>query len=107
MHHLLSKAFSTGTWFSTFLFFFSEYVVDADAVYKSIIAVLSLVLLVLQLTNQWNIRQDRKEKKMQEGKIILLDKQNSYGEFKDSIVAQHENLKKNEPNFNKLNNSES
>lgn len=93
MHHILSKAFNTGTWFSTFLFFTSEYV-DANMIYKSIIAVLSLVLLVLQLTNQWNIRQDRKEKKMQEGKVIILDKDNSYGEFKDSIIGKHENLKK-------------
>lgn len=77
MHHLLSKAFNTGTWFSTFLFFISEYVVDADIVYKSIIAILSLVLLVLQLNNQWNIRQDRKEKKLQESKVILLDKDNT------------------------------
>lgn len=94
MHHLLSKAFNTGTWFSTFLFFLSEYV-DANMIYKSIIAVLSLVLLVLQLTNQWNIRQDRKEKKMQEGKVIILDKDNTYGEFKDSIIGKNENLKKN------------
>lgn len=93
MHHLLSKAFNTGTWFSTLLFFISEYV-DANMVYKSIIAILSLVLLVLQLTNQWNIRQDRKEKKLQESKVILLDKDNTYGEFKDSIIGQHENLKK-------------
>ncbi len=93
MHHLLSKAFNTGTWFSTFLYFFSEYVVDADAVYKSIIALLSLVLLVLQLTNQWNIRKDRKEKLLREDKVILLDKQNNYGQFKDSIVGQHEDLK--------------
>lgn len=94
MHHLLSKAFNTGTWFSTFLFFISEYVVDADVIYKSIIAILSLVLLVLQLTNQWNIRKDRKEKLLREDKVILLDKQNTYGQFKDSIVAQHEDLKK-------------
>lgn len=94
MHHLLSKAFNTGTWFSTFLFFISEYVVDADAVYKSIIAILSLVLLVLQLSNQWNIRKDRKEKLSKEDKVILLDKANTYGEFKDSVVAKHENLKK-------------
>lgn len=97
MHHILSKAFNTGTWFSTFLFFTSEYV-DANMIYKSIIAVLSLVLLVLQLTNQWNIRQDRKEKKMQEGKVIILDKDNSYGEFKDSIIGKHENLKKEKNN---------
>lgn len=101
MHHLLSKAFNTGTWFSTFMFFISEYV-DADAVYKSIIALLSLVLLVLQLTNQWNIRKDRKEKLLREDKVILLDKQNNYGQFKDSIVGQHEDLKnKNNENIKK------
>jgi len=94
MHYLLSKTLNIGTWFSTSLFFISEYV-DANMIYKSIIAILSLVLLVLQLTNQWNIRQDRKEKKMQEGKVIILDKDNSYGEIKDSLTDNnHENLKK-------------
>lgn len=93
MHYLLSKTLNIGTWFSTSLFFISEYV-DANIVYKSIIAILSLVLLVLQLSNQWNIRQDRKQKKLEESKVILLDKDNTYGEFKDSIIGQHENLKK-------------
>lgn len=32
---------------------------------------------------------------MQEGKVIILDKDNTYGEFKDSIIGKNENLKKN------------
>lgn len=94
MHYLLSKSLNIGTWFFSGMFFITEYAIDVDVVYKSIIAIMSFFLLVLQLSNQWNIRQDRKEKKAQEGKVIILDKDNSYGEFKDSIIGKHENLKK-------------
>lgn len=62
MHHLLSKAFSTGTWFSSAVYFISEYL-DADIVFKAIMAMLSFTLLVLQVTNQWYIRKERKNKK--------------------------------------------
>lgn len=61
MNHLLSKAFNTGTWFSTLFYFVSEYM-NADFVFKSIMAMLSLTLLILQIGNQWNIRQERKKK---------------------------------------------
>ena len=62
MHHLLSKAFNTGTWFSTFFYFVSEYM-NADFVFKSIMAMLSLTLLILQIGNQWHIRKERRSKK--------------------------------------------
>jgi len=91
MHHALEKAFNTGTWFSTFLYFFNEYF-DADLVFKSIISMLSLTLLVLQITNQWYIR---KERRIKESKQILIDKGYSFGEFKKSLTEDnHENLKK-------------
>lgn len=61
MHHLLSKAFNTGTWFSTIFYFISEYV-DADIIFKTIMAMLSFTLLVLQITNQWYIRKERLNK---------------------------------------------
>jgi len=61
MNHLLSKAFNTGTWFSTILFFINDYI-NADAVFKSIMAMLSLTLLILQITNQWQIRKERLSK---------------------------------------------
>ncbi len=61
MHHLLSKAFNTGTWFSTIMFFINDYI-NADAVFKSIMAMLSLTLLVLQIGNQWQIRRERLSK---------------------------------------------
>lgn len=64
MHHLLSKAFNTGTWFSTIFYFISEYV-DADIIFKSIMAMLSFTLLVLQIGNQWNIRKERLNKSKQ------------------------------------------
>lgn len=63
MNHLLTKAFNTGTWFSTFLYFLNEYF-DADFVFKSIMAMLSFTLLVLQITNQWCIRKERRNKKL-------------------------------------------
>lgn len=61
MHHLLSKAFNTGTWFSAIMFFVNDYI-NADAVFKSIMAMLSLTLLVLQIGNQWQIRRERLSK---------------------------------------------
>jgi len=61
MNHLLSKAFNTGTWFSTILFFINDYI-NADAVFKSIMAMLSLTLLILQIANQWQIRKERLSK---------------------------------------------
>lgn len=61
MHHLFAKAFNTGTWFSTLFYFVSEYF-NADFVFKSIMAMLSLTLLVLQITNQWHIRRERRKK---------------------------------------------
>lgn len=61
MHHLLSKAFNTGTWFSTLFYFVSEYV-DANVVFKSMMAMLSFALLILQIGNQWHIRKERKNK---------------------------------------------
>lgn len=60
MHHFLDKAFNTGTWFSAIGYFISEYF-DADFVFKSIMAMLSLTLLILQIGNQWHIRQERKK----------------------------------------------
>lgn len=65
MHHILSKAFNTGTWFSTLFYFISEYC-DADFIFKAIMAMLSFTLLVLQITNQWHIRKERinKDKKL-------------------------------------------
>lgn len=91
MHHALEKAFNTGTWFSTLLYFLNEYF-DADIVFKSIISMLSLTLLVLQITNQWYIRKERRAK---ESKEILIDKNFSFGEFKKSLTEDnHENLKK-------------
>lgn len=62
MHHFLSKAFNTGTWFSTLFYFISEYM-NADFVFKSIMAMLSLTLLILQIGNQWHIRKERRKKK--------------------------------------------
>lgn len=62
MHHILSKAFNTGTWFSTIVYFISEQL-NADIVFKSMMAMLSLTLLVLQIGNQWHIRQERRKKK--------------------------------------------
>jgi len=61
MNHILSKFFNTGTWFSTVFYFISEYV-NADIVFKSIMAMLSFTLLVLQITNQWYIRKERIKK---------------------------------------------
>lgn len=61
MNHFLSKAFNTGTWFSTFIFFINDYF-DADIVFKAIMAMLSFTLLVLQITNQWYIRKERIKK---------------------------------------------
>lgn len=62
MHHLFSKVFNTGTWFSTFFYFVSEYF-NADFIFKSIMAMLSFTLLILQITNQWYIRKERRNKK--------------------------------------------
>ena len=62
MNHTFSQFFNTGTWFSTALYFISEYF-NADIVFKSIMAMLSLTLLVLQITNQWYIRKERRDKK--------------------------------------------
>lgn len=62
MDHILSRYFITGTWFSTLFYFISEYL-DADIMFKSIMAMLSLTLLVLQISNQWNIRKERIAKK--------------------------------------------
>jgi hypothetical protein len=91
MHHALEKAFNTGTWFSTFLYFLYEYF-DADIVFKSIISMLSLTLLVLQITNQWYIRKERRAK---ESKEIWIDKKFSFRQFKESLTEDnHENLKK-------------
>lgn len=93
MNHILSKVFNTGTWFSTFIFFMNEYFnFDVDIVFKSIMAMLSFTLLVLQITNQWHIR---KERKIKESKQILIDKKFSFNEFKESLTEDnHENLKK-------------
>jgi len=64
MNHILSRYFITGTWFSTIFYFVSEYI-DADVVFKSIMAMLSFTLLVLQIGNQWNIRKERLNKSKQ------------------------------------------
>jgi len=61
MNHTLSQMFNTGTWFSTGLYFISEYF-NADVIFKSIMAMLSLTLLILQITNQWYIRKERRSK---------------------------------------------
>ena len=91
MNHILSRAFNTGTWFSTLLYFINEYF-DVDIVFKSMMAMLSFTLLVLQITNQWYIRKERKEK---ESKQILIDKKFSFNEFKETLSEDnHENLKK-------------
>ena len=91
MHHILSKAFNTGTWFSTLLYFINEYL-DADIVFKSIMAMLSFTLLILQITNQWFIR---KERKIKESKNILIDKKFNFNDFKENLTEDnHENLKK-------------
>lgn len=91
MNYWLSKAFNTGTWFSTFLFFINEYF-NADIVYKSMIAILSFILLILQITNQWHIRRERRIK---ESKEILIDKKFVFKDFKESLTEDnHENLKK-------------
>lgn len=58
MHHALYKAFNAGTWFSTFFYFVSEYC-DYDFIFKSIMAMLSFTLLVLQIGNQWHVRKER------------------------------------------------
>lgn len=93
MNHILSKVFNTGTWFSTVIFFMNEYFnFDVDIVFKSIMAMLSFTLLVLQITNQWHIR---KERRIKESKQILIDKKFSFNEFKESLTEDnHENLKK-------------
>lgn len=62
MNHILSKAFTTGTWFSTIVFWINEYF-DGDVVFKSIMAMLSFTLLVLQIGNQISIWKERKKKK--------------------------------------------
>lgn len=62
MHHTLAKAFSTGTWFSTLIFWITEYF-DGDVVFKSMMAMLSFTLLVLQIGNQISIWKERKNKK--------------------------------------------
>lgn len=61
MNHTLSQMFNTGTWFSTVLYFISEYF-NADVILKYIMAMLSLTLLILQITNQWYIRKERRSK---------------------------------------------
>lgn len=61
MNHTFSQFFNTGTWFSTALYFISEYF-DADVIFKSIMAMLSFTLLVLQIANQWYIRKERRAK---------------------------------------------
>lgn len=93
MNHILSKAFSTGTWFSTIIFFLDEFFkFDVDVVFKSIMAMLSFTLLVLQITNQWHIRRERRIK---ESKEILIDKKFVFKDFKESLTEDnHENLKK-------------
>jgi len=64
MNHILSKFFNTGTWFSTFFYFISDYF-NADKIFTSIMAMLSFTLLVLQIGNQWNIRKERLNKEKQ------------------------------------------
>lgn len=93
MNHILSKAFNTGTWFSTIMFFVNEYFkFDIDIVFKSIMAMLSFTLLVLQLNNQWHIR---KERRIKQSKEILIDKKFVFKDFKESLTEDnHENLKK-------------
>lgn len=93
MNHFASKIFNTGTWFSTIVFFLDEFFkFDVDVVFKSIMAMLSFTLLVLQITNQWHIRRERRIK---ESKEILIDKKFIFKDFKESLNEDnHENLKK-------------
>lgn len=91
MNHLSRFALNTGTWFSTIIYFINEYF-DADLVFKSIISMLSFTLLVLQITNQWYIR---KERRIKESKELWIDKKFTFGDFKKTLTEDnHENLKK-------------
>lgn len=64
MHHIAQRIFSIGTWFSAFLYFIDKYIFpNADTIYTSIISIGTLVLLVLQISNQLHIWKERRNKK--------------------------------------------
>lgn len=61
MHHIASRIFATGTWFTTFLYFVRDYL-NADFIFSSIISMSSLTLLLLQIYNQYQIYKKNKNK---------------------------------------------
>jgi len=67
MHHIADKLFSAGTWFATILYFIKEYF-HASTVFSSMISMMTFILLVLQIANQWNIWREKRRVKKQNKK---------------------------------------